>query len=129
MLWSSQEVRKNETTRDENERQGEKQSLTFDDFLVLFSLAPYLDVVRDIKNAHDIPIAIYHVSGEYAMLWHAAAAGAFGLAEGVVESLMNAKRAGANILITYFTPFLLKRIREQQAKHQAAAEQAAKGEQ
>ena len=99
------------------------------DFVMVKPGTPYLDVVRDIKNAHDIPIAIYHVSGEYAMLWHAAAAGAFGLAEGVVESLMNAKRAGANILITYFTPFLLKHIREQQAKHQAAAEQAAKGEQ
>jgi hypothetical protein len=82
-------------------------------------VAPYLDIVRDVRTLTQAPIAIYHVSGEYAMLWHAAAAGAFGLAEAVNESLMGAKRAGATILITYYTPFLLKNIREQQAKTQA----------
>jgi porphobilinogen synthase len=84
--------------------------------------------VRDIKNMTQVPIAIYHVSGEYAMLWHAAAAGAFGLAEGVTEALMGAKRAGATILITYFTPFLLKHIKEQGEKQRAADEAASKGQ-
>jgi delta-aminolevulinic acid dehydratase/porphobilinogen synthase len=63
--------------------------------------------------------------------WHAAAAGAFGLAEGVNEALMGAKRsrAGATILITYFTPFLLKQIRLQQDNARTAAtEAAAKGQ-
>jgi porphobilinogen synthase len=55
------------------------------------------------------------------MLHAAAAAGAFGLAEGVLEALGGAKRAGASILITYFTPFLLKHLREQQDKARAVA--------
>ena len=83
--------------------------------------APYLDIVRDVRNLTDVPVAIYHVSGEYAMLHAAAAAGAFGLAEGVLEALGGAKRAGASILITYFTPFLLKHLREQQDKARAIA--------
>lgn len=89
------------------------------DFVMVKPGTPYLDIVRDVRTLTQAPIAIYHVSGEYAMLWHAAAAGAFGLAEAVNESLMGAKRAGATILITYYTPFLLKNIREQQAKTQA----------
>jgi hypothetical protein len=75
--------------------------------------APYLDIVRDIKNLHSVPIAIYHVSGEYAMLHAAAARGAFGLLEGTLEALMGAKRAGAGILITYSTPLLLKHLASQ----------------
>lgn len=83
------------------------------DFLMVKPGTPYLDIVRDVASAYPhTPLAIYHVSGEYAMLWHAAAAGAFGLREGVEEALMGAKRAGATILITYFTPFLLKSFRE-----------------
>jgi porphobilinogen synthase len=96
--------------------------------LFCFTAAPYLDIVRDVRAvASTTPVAIYHVSGEYAMLWHAAAAGAFGLVEGVNESLMGAKRAGASIILTYFTPLLLKHIREQQDKERAAALAESKG--
>ena len=59
------------------------------------------------RQAPTLPIAIYHVSGEYAMLHHAAAAGAFDLRTAVIESLNGACRAGANIIITYFAPLLL----------------------
>lgn len=90
--------------------------------------APYLDIVRDIRNMCQLPIAIYHVSGEYAMLYHAAAAGAFGLAEAVTETLMGAKRAGATILITYFTPFLLQHIKDQQEKQAKSAALEAAGQ-
>ncbi|ORX93407.1 delta-aminolevulinic acid dehydratase [Basidiobolus meristosporus CBS 931.73] len=69
---------------------------------------PYLDIVRDAKElAPDHPIAIYHVSGEYASLWHAAQNGVFDLKTGVLESLEGAMRAGANIILTYYTPDLL----------------------
>jgi hypothetical protein len=47
-------------------------------------------------QAPNLPIAIYHVSGEYAMLYHAAAAGAFDLRTAVVESLQGAIRAGTH---------------------------------
>jgi len=69
---------------------------------------PYLDIVRDAKElVPDLPLAIYQVSGEYAMLWHSAQAGVFDLKTAVLESLEGALRAGANILITYYTPNLL----------------------
>ncbi|RKP12370.1 delta-aminolevulinic acid dehydratase [Piptocephalis cylindrospora] len=74
---------------------------------------PYLDIVRDAANiAPDHPIAIYHVSGEYASLWHAAQAGAVDLRASVMESMLGAVRAGANILITYYTPRILEWLSE-----------------
>ncbi|KAJ2991911.1 hypothetical protein HDV02_003395 [Globomyces sp. JEL0801] len=78
------------------------------DFLMVKPGYPYLDIVRDCKTlAPDHPCAIYQVSGEYAMIYHAAQNGVFELKAGVLESLESAFRAGANILITYFTPDLL----------------------
>ncbi|KAJ1560728.1 hypothetical protein HK096_007449, partial [Nowakowskiella sp. JEL0078] len=72
---------------------------------------PYLDIVRDLKEAYpDYPLAIYQVSGEYAMLCHAAKNKVFDLKAGVLEGLEGALRAGANILITYFTPMLLDHL-------------------
>ncbi|KAJ3196666.1 hypothetical protein HK101_008120 [Irineochytrium annulatum] len=69
---------------------------------------PYLDIVRDAKELlPDLPLAIYQVSGEYAMIWHAAQNGVFDLRAGVLEATQSALRAGANIIITYYTPQLL----------------------
>ncbi|KAL5038640.1 hypothetical protein BDV3_006234 [Batrachochytrium dendrobatidis] len=74
---------------------------------------PYLDIVRDAKElVPDLPLAIYQVSGEYAMLWHAAQHNVFDLKAGVMESLESAMRAGANILITYYTPMILDWLSE-----------------
>lgn len=68
----------------------------------------YLDIVRDMKNKHpEYPLFIYQVSGEYAMLYHAAKAGVFNLKDAVLESLQSMRRAGADVIITYFTPQLL----------------------
>eukprot|EP00455_Lapot_gusevi_P045701 TRINITY_DN5886_c0_g1_i4.p1 TRINITY_DN5886_c0_g1~~TRINITY_DN5886_c0_g1_i4.p1 ORF type:complete len:336 (+),score=45.73 TRINITY_DN5886_c0_g1_i4:66-1073(+) len=72
----------------------------------------YLDLVREIRDAVNLPVAIYQVSGEYAMLYHAAAAGAFDLKTAVIESLVCARRAGAEILITYYAPQLLEWLAE-----------------
>lgn len=67
-----------------------------------------MDIVRDAKEiVPNLPIAIYQVSGEYAMLCHAASNGVLSLKDGVMESLVGARRAGATILITYFTPQVL----------------------
>lgn len=77
------------------------------DFVMVKPGGPYLDLVRDIKNTVRVPVACYQVSGEYAMLWHAAQAGAFDLRAAVLESLTGMRRAGADILITYFAPQVL----------------------
>lgn len=54
------------------------------------------------------PLAIYQVSGEYAMLYHGAKAGAFDLKTTLMEVLCSMRRAGADIIISYFTPQVLE---------------------
>ena len=62
---------------------------------------PYLDVIRRVREATDLPVAAYNVSGEYAMLRTAAAAGYLDERAAVLETLTGIRRAGADILITY----------------------------
>ncbi|KAM4664858.1 delta-aminolevulinic acid dehydratase [Discoglossus pictus] len=83
------------------------------DMLMVKPGMPYLDILRDVKNKHpDLPLAVYHVSGEYAMLWHGAQGGAFDLKVAVLEAMTGFRRAGADIIITYYTPQLLKWLKE-----------------
>ncbi len=63
---------------------------------------PYLDIVRRAKDNFNIPIYAYQVSGEYAMIEFAAAAGAINRQGAILESLYAFKRAGANGVLTYF---------------------------
>jgi len=77
------------------------------DFVMVKPAGPYLDIIRQVKDMVNTPVACYHVSGEYAMLWHAASNGAFDLKTAVLESLRGMRRAGADIIITYYTPRLL----------------------
>jgi porphobilinogen synthase len=68
----------------------------------------YLDIVSDAAEiCRDYPIATYQVSGEFAMLHAAADKGIFGLKEIAFEAAMGSLRAGANLLISYFTPEFL----------------------
>lgn len=62
----------------------------------------YLDIVRDIKNAVDVPVAVYQVSGEYAMLKAAAEKGWLDHDAVMMEQIMAIKRAGADIIASYF---------------------------
>ena len=72
---------------------------------------PYLDIVRSARDRFpDIPVAVYQVSGEYAMLMHAVNNGTFDLEKAVMESLIAFHRAGADIVISYFVPFLLDKL-------------------
>lgn len=72
----------------------------------------YLDLVRETKNAHpDIPMFIYQVSGEFAMLYHGAANGAFKLDDILKEVFTGMKRAGADVIISYYTPKALELIK------------------
>jgi porphobilinogen synthase len=72
------------------------------DWLMVKPALPYLDVVAGLRQTTRLPIAAYQVSGEYAMLKRAAAAGAFVERDAVQESLLCIKRAGADAIITYF---------------------------
>lgn len=83
------------------------------DLLMVKPGTPYLDIVREVKNKHpELPLAVYHVSGEFAMLWHAAQAGAFDLKAAVLEVMTAFRRAGADVIITYYTPQLLQWLKE-----------------
>jgi porphobilinogen synthase len=62
---------------------------------------PYLDVVRRVKEATRVPVAAYNVSGEYAMVKAAAAAGYVDERAMVLETLTAIRRAGADIVISY----------------------------
>jgi porphobilinogen synthase len=63
---------------------------------------PYLDVVRAVREQFPLPLAAYNVSGEYAMLKAAAAAGDLDERAAAVESLTAIRRAGADVVITYW---------------------------
>jgi porphobilinogen synthase len=63
---------------------------------------PYLDVVRAVKEQVDIPVAVYNVSGEYAMIKAAAAAGWLNEPAAVMETMIGFRRAGADLIATYF---------------------------
>lgn len=83
------------------------------DMLMVKPGLPYLDIVREVKDKHpNHPLAVYNVSGEFAMLWHGAQAGAFDLRTAVLESMTSFRRAGADIIITYYTPQLLTWLKE-----------------
>jgi porphobilinogen synthase len=71
------------------------------DVVMVKPALPYLDVIRRVKEATRIPVAAYNVSGEYAMVKAAAAAGYLDERSTVLESLTAIRRAGADIVITY----------------------------
>ncbi len=72
------------------------------DALMVKPAGAYLDIIRDVREASDLPLAAYQVSGEYAMIKFAAAAGAIDEARVVRETLGAIKRAGADLILTYF---------------------------
>lgn len=63
---------------------------------------PYLDIVREVKNAVDIPVSVYNISGEYAMIKAAAKMGWVDEDKAILETLTAFKRAGADLVATYF---------------------------
>ncbi|WP_224270538.1 porphobilinogen synthase [Haloprofundus salinisoli] len=72
------------------------------DVLMIKPALPYLDIVNAIRREFDHPVAAYNVSGEYAMLQAAAEKGWLDLEEVAMESLVSMKRAGADLILTYF---------------------------
>jgi porphobilinogen synthase len=72
------------------------------DVLMVKPALPYLDVVRAVRDRFELPLAAYSVSGEYAMLKAAAAAGDLDERSAAVEALTSIRRAGADVVITYW---------------------------
>jgi porphobilinogen synthase len=63
---------------------------------------PYLDIVREVKNAVKVPVSVYNISGEYAMIKAAAKMGWINEDKAILETLTSIKRAGADLIATYF---------------------------
>jgi len=78
----------------EDERQGA-------DILMVKPALSYLDIIRDIKNETNLPLAVYNVSGEYAMIKNAGLQGLIDYERVMMETLLSFKRAGASIIISY----------------------------
>jgi porphobilinogen synthase len=83
-------------------REAESDVLEGADFLMVKPGLPYLDIVRDVKNNFNLPLVIYNVSGEYSMVKAAALNGWIDEKRVVMEMLTGMKRAGADLIITYF---------------------------
>jgi porphobilinogen synthase len=78
------------------------------DMVMVKPAAAYLDIIKGVREACDVPVAAYHVSGEYAMLHAAAERGWLDLKEAALETTCAIRRAGADLIVTYFAPDLLK---------------------
>ncbi|MBT8317443.1 MAG: porphobilinogen synthase [Lutibacter sp.] len=96
------------SNRDEGMREAIFDDREGADILMVKPALSYLDIIRDLKNNFDRPIACYNVSGEYAMIKAAAANGWIDGERVMMESLLSMKRAGADIIITYFAKEVAK---------------------
>lgn len=72
------------------------------DYIMVKPALHYLDIIRDLKNNFHAPVVSYHVSGEYSMLMAAAEKGLVDLDQALHETLLAIKRAGSDLIITYF---------------------------
>lgn len=82
------------------------------DFLIVKPALSYLDIIRDVRNAHDLPIVAYNVSGEYAMVKAAAINGWVDEKSVVMETMTSMKRAGADLILTYHAKDVAKWLEE-----------------
>ncbi len=73
---------------------------------------PYLDMVRMVNDKFEVPVAAYQVSGEYSMIHAAAEKGWLNLEEAMLESIIGFKRAGANLIASYFAKEIAKLLKK-----------------
>jgi len=83
-------------------REAELDVMEGADILMVKPAVAYLDIVRAVRERFDLPLAAYHVSGEYAMIKAAAERGWIDERRVMMETLTGIKRAGADIIITYY---------------------------
>jgi porphobilinogen synthase len=72
------------------------------DIVMVKPALAYLDIIREVKNAVNIPVSAYNISGEYAMVKAAAKMGWLDEDKAILETLTSIKRAGADLIATYF---------------------------
>lgn len=95
-------------------REVEEDILEGADLIIAKPALAYMDIIKDISNHYNIPIAAYNVSGEYAMVKAAAANGWIDEKKIVMENLTGMKRAGAKMIITYHALDAARWIREEE---------------
>lgn len=78
------------------------------DIVMVKPAMAYLDIIREVKNRVRVPVSAYHVSGEYAMIKAAAKMGWINEEKAILESLTAIKRAGADLIATYFAKDAVK---------------------
>ena len=79
------------------------------DIIMIKPALPYLDIIYRVKQAFAVPVAAYSVSGEYAMLQAAISSGCL-TEDVIIETLLSIKRAGADMIVTYFAKLAAKRL-------------------
>lgn len=82
------------------------------DILMVKPALAFLDIVRDIRNASNLPLCVYNVSGEYAMLKHSGLAGLIDYERVMMETMIAFKRAGANMIISYHAKEVCEILRQ-----------------
>ncbi len=80
------------------------------DIVMVKPALSYLDIIREVKNQVLIPVSAYHVSGEYAMIKAAVARGWLNEQQAIIETTLSIKRAGADLIATYFAKEIVKII-------------------
>ena len=86
------------------------------DIIMIKPALCYLDIVREARDQYNMPLAVYNVSGEYAMVKAAAAKGWIDEKRIVMESLLSMKRAGSDIIISYHAPDVAKWLKEESGR-------------
>jgi porphobilinogen synthase len=93
-------------------REAESDLMEGADFLIVKPALSYMDIIRDVKNSFNVPVVAYNVSGEYSMVKAAAQNGWISEKEIVLEMLTSMKRAGVDLIITYFAKDAVKWLSE-----------------
>lgn len=90
-------------------RELESDEIEGADMMIVKPALSYLDIIRDVRNNSDLPVVAYNVSGEYAMTRTAIDMGLVD-EEVIIEQMVSMKRAGADLIITYFAKDICKKI-------------------
>ena len=92
-------------------REAELDVMEGADFLMVKPAVAYLDILRQVRDRFDLPLAAYHVSGEYAMIKAAARLGWIDEKRAMLETLTSIRRAGADVILTYYAVEAARELR------------------
>ena len=90
-------------------REAELDIIEGTDFLMVKPALPYLDIIKTVKEEFNLPLVTYNVSGEYSMIM-AGIENGYLREDSIMESLLSIKRAGADLIISNFTPYVLDHL-------------------